>query len=97
MREPGRRVIEAAKADGSWTLLDSVEDGIVPDDLVAAFDALPGSRERFDGFTKGSRKQLLGWVALAKRPETRSARVAEVAAAAARGELAGPLRPKAGA
>jgi uncharacterized protein YdeI (YjbR/CyaY-like superfamily) len=95
MREPGRRVIEAAIADGSWTMYDDAEDGIVPDDLAAAFAAVPGSREGFDGFTKGSRKVLLGWVAQAKRPETRAARVAEIAAAAARGELTGPLRPKA--
>ncbi len=97
MREPGRRVIDAAKADGTWTMLDGAEDGTVPDDLAAAFDAIPGSRERFDGFTKGSRKVMLGWVAMAKRPETRAARVTEIAASAARGEMAGPLRPKGGA
>lgn len=33
MTDAGRAVIQRAKADGSWTLLDAVEDGIVPDDL----------------------------------------------------------------
>lgn len=96
MREPGRRVIEAAMSDGSWTMYDDAEDGIVPDDLAAAFAELPGSRERWEGFTKGSRKFMLGWVAQAKRPETRAARIAEIAASAARGELPGPLRPRGG-
>ena len=35
----------AAKADGSWTLLDDVEDLIVPPDLADAFARRPGSRE----------------------------------------------------
>jgi uncharacterized protein YdeI (YjbR/CyaY-like superfamily) len=96
MRDPGRRAIEAAKADGSWTILDSVEDGIVPDDLAAAFAANPGAQEHWETFRRSSRKQLLGWIAQAKRPETRAARVAETATAAARGELGGPLRPKDG-
>ena len=43
----GRAVLDAAKADGSWTLLDSVEALEVPDDLASAFEALPGSREHW--------------------------------------------------
>src|SRR3954447_26856627 len=39
MAPAGLALIEAAKADGSWTLLDPVEDLIVPDDLAAAFAA----------------------------------------------------------
>lgn len=97
MREPGRRVIEAAIADGSWTMYDGAEDGVVPDDLAAAFAALPGSRERFDGLSKSARKAMLAWLAQAKRPETRAARVTAIAEAAGRGEPAGPLRPKGGA
>ena len=37
MTPAGRRVLDAAKADGSWTRHDEVEDRIVPDDLAAAF------------------------------------------------------------
>ena len=44
MTDAGRAVIDAAKADGSWTLLDDVENLVVPDDLAAAFDRYPGSR-----------------------------------------------------
>jgi len=39
MTDAGRAAIERAKADGSWTILESVEDLIVPADLAAALDA----------------------------------------------------------
>ena len=83
---PGRRAIEAAQADGSWTLLDDVEALVVPADLERAFDRHPGSREHWDTSTASSRKQVLGWIVAAKRPATRARRVEEAAAAAARGE-----------
>jgi uncharacterized protein YdeI (YjbR/CyaY-like superfamily) len=88
LEAPGRSAVEVAKANGSWTLLDDVDDLVVPPDLAAAFDEHPGSREQFDAFPPSARKQTLAWVALARRPETRSARVAEAAARAARGERA---------
>jgi len=51
----GWEKIEAAKWDGSWSILDDVEAGVVPDDLAAAFDAEPGARENFDAFTLSQR------------------------------------------
>jgi uncharacterized protein YdeI (YjbR/CyaY-like superfamily) len=90
MAAPGRAAIERAKADGSWTLLDDVENLILPDDLAAAFEAAPGSREQWDAFSRSVRRALLEWVVQAKRPETRARRVAEIAEAAARGERANP-------
>jgi uncharacterized protein YdeI (YjbR/CyaY-like superfamily) len=88
MADAGRRVIERAKGDGSWTVLDSVEQMVVPDDLAAAFQRTPGSREQYEAFSPSARKAILAWIATAKRPETRTRRVAEAAAAAARGERA---------
>lgn len=85
MTDAGRAAVERAKADGTWSLLDSVEDGIVPDDLAAAFAARPGSREHFDAFSPGVRRSILAWIVQAKRPETRAARIAEAADKAARG------------
>ncbi|MDN4476161.1 YdeI/OmpD-associated family protein [Demequina sp. SYSU T00192] len=82
----GVAVIAAAKADGSWTLLDDVEDLVVPADLAEAFDDRPGARDAWDGFPPSARKQMLAHVALAKRPATRAARIVAVAEAAARGE-----------
>ena len=52
MAPAGHAVIEAAKADGSWTLLDDVENLVVPDDLAAAFAAHPPAREHWDAFPR---------------------------------------------
>jgi uncharacterized protein YdeI (YjbR/CyaY-like superfamily) len=88
MTEAGRRVIRAAQADGSWALLDDVEDLVVPPDLGAALAAHPGAREQWDAFPPSARRALLVWIVTAKRPATREKRVAETAAAAAEGRRA---------
>lgn len=85
LEPPGRAAVEAAHANGMWTLMDDVEDLVVPDDLAAAFDAHPGSRAAYDGFSPSVRKQVLAWIALARRAETRAARVATTAELAAQG------------
>ena len=41
MTPAGQRVIDAARADGSWSRLDDVENLVVPDDLAAALDSRP--------------------------------------------------------
>ena len=73
MAPPGRALIDGAKADGSWTMLDDVEDLVVPPDLAEAFDAHPGSREQWDAFPRSARRGILEWVAQAKRAPTRAA------------------------
>jgi uncharacterized protein YdeI (YjbR/CyaY-like superfamily) len=88
MAEAGRRVVEAARADGSWTLLDEVEELVVPADLAEALAALPDARPHWDAFPPGARRALLTWIVTAKRPATRERRVAETARAAAEGRRA---------
>ncbi len=94
MTPAGRRVIEAAKADGSWQLLDAVEDLLVPDDLMTAFADNPGSFQNWEGFPRSVRKAILQWIVQAKREETRSRRISETATMAARGERANQWSPK---
>lgn len=86
--------IDSAKADGSWTALDDVENLVVPEDLAAAFEAHPGSAENWEGFPRSPKRGILEWVVSAKRPETRSKRVEETAALAAKGERAHQWSPK---
>ena len=86
MTDAGRAVVERAKADGTWTMLDEIEGGAVPADLAAAFDEHPGSREAFEGFSRGTRRSILVWIVQAKRPQTRAARVLATAEQAAKGE-----------
>jgi uncharacterized protein YdeI (YjbR/CyaY-like superfamily) len=90
MQPAGLAAIERAKADGSWTALDRSESLTPPDELEAAFDRFPGSRERFDAFPPGARKQLIGWVDSAKRTETRERRADETARQAQAGLRAYP-------
>ncbi len=85
MRPAGQRLIDLAKQNGMWTVLDGPEAGVEPPDLVEALDAAPAARAAWDSWTKGLRKAALTSIALAKRPETRAARIARLVADAAAG------------
>jgi uncharacterized protein YdeI (YjbR/CyaY-like superfamily) len=88
LEEPGRRMVEQAMADGSWTILDGPEALLVPDDLAAAFERLDGSRRTWDTFPRSVRKAHLTAVALARRPATRAQRIETIASEAAAGRRA---------
>ncbi|WP_416953499.1 YdeI/OmpD-associated family protein [Nocardioides sp. T5] len=81
----GAAAVAAAQESGMWTLMDQVEDLVVPDDLAEAFDRHPGSREHWESWSASAQKLILTWIVLAKRPETRAARVGTTAEKAARG------------
>lgn len=89
MRAAGYEAIRIAKENGSWTILDSVEELGIPNDLEETFKNHPNSEEYFLGLSKSVKKMLLQWIVLAKRPETRMKRITEIAEHAARNE-----RPK---
>lgn len=82
----GLRVIEVAKANGSWTVLDGPEAGIEPPEFTAALDAAPAARANWDAFPASVKKLGLTLIATAKRPETRAARIAKIVADAAEGK-----------
>ena len=88
MAPAGLEAIERAKLNGSWGILDSVERLEIPADLATAMEMRPPAAANFEAFPPSARKMLLGWIALARRPETRAARIAEIAEAAARNERA---------
>ena len=79
MTAAGLEVIEAAKQNGSWTILDEVEELIIPEDLEKAFHKHTGSKDYFLSLSKSIKKQILYWVISAKKPETRQKRIAEIA------------------
>ena len=78
MTVAGLEKIEAAKKNGSWTILDEVEDLIVPPDLEAAFDKNKEARSNYESFPKYVKKQTLWLVISAKRPETRKKRIEKI-------------------
>ena len=88
MQPAGRAAIEIAKANGAWTLLDSVENLEVPDDLAAAFAERPGSRQHWESFPRSVKRAMLEWIVHAKREQTRAKRVLATAEKAALGERA---------
>jgi uncharacterized protein YdeI (YjbR/CyaY-like superfamily) len=88
MTAAGERAIEEAKSRGTWSGLDDVEDLLIPEDLAEAFSAHPGSRDKWEGFTRSQRRAVLAWIVQAKRPDTRARRVAETARLAAEGKRA---------
>jgi uncharacterized protein YdeI (YjbR/CyaY-like superfamily) len=86
MTDAGRAAVELARGNGSWESLDVIDSLVVPDDLAAALAARSGARDLFDASSESVRRSALAWVYQAKRPETRAARVEQIAAVAGRGE-----------
>ena len=87
MRPAGLREIELAKADGRWeAAYPSYSTASVPDDLAVALDAEPKAREFFDSLNSVNQYAILYRLHDAKRPETRSARLAKFVAMCAAGE-----------
>lgn len=82
----GRAAVEAARANGNWSLLEPVERGEVPDDVQTALEASPTAQRHWDAFPPSARKAALFWIVTAKRPETRLTRINAVVDGAAVGD-----------
>lgn len=85
MRPAGQRLVDLAKRNGMWTVLDDAENDVIAPDFAAALDAVPGARAAWDSFPRGVRKLGLTAIAMARRPGTRAARIAKIAADAGNG------------
>ena len=79
MTKAGYETIEKAKQNGSWTILDDVEELKIPRDLQTAFKKWRGAKLFFTGLSKSTRKAILQWLILAKKPATRQKRITEIA------------------
>jgi uncharacterized protein YdeI (YjbR/CyaY-like superfamily) len=91
MHPAGLEAIERAKADGRWAAAYAGPATIeVPGDLVEALDASPRARSMFDLLTSQNRYAILYRLNAAKRPDTRSRRIAEYVDMLARGETIYP-------
>lgn len=78
MHKSGLDTIKTAKQNGSWTALDDVENGIIPEDLQIAFKTNSQALENYNNFAPSYRKSYLYWLNQAKRDETRQKRIAEI-------------------
>lgn len=86
MMPAGLEVIERAKENGSWTILDEVEELLVPNDLALALHQHETAKLYFESLSKSVRKMLLYWLVSAKRPETRQKRLTEIVERALEGK-----------
>ena len=78
MMQAGLSCIEIAKENGSWEILDSVEELIIPKDLESELEAKENAMDFFLSLSKSVRKAMLQWLVLAKRKETRENRISEI-------------------
>jgi uncharacterized protein YdeI (YjbR/CyaY-like superfamily) len=79
MTPAGLALVEAGKASGQWEAATQRDVLLAPPpELQAALAARPGAQDGFARWPASHRKQLIYWVAEAKRPETRRRRIDEV-------------------
>lgn len=78
MDESGLASIRIAKNNGSWTSLDAVENGVIPENLQEAFDKSPLAFTNYKNFTRSQRKSYLYHLNQAKREETKQKRITEI-------------------
>lgn len=78
IHESGYKMIQLAKQTGTWTAMDDVENGVIPEDLQKAFDAHERAFKNYQNFAKGYRKSYLSWLHSAKRETTRKKRITEI-------------------
>ncbi len=92
MTKAGFDAIETAKQNGTWLLMDAVEELMIPEDLRIALNQNGSALDFFQSQPKSIKKTMLHWVVTAKRPETRTKRIAEIARSAAKGVKPAPFR-----
>lgn len=82
MSQAGLESIKIAKENGSWEILDSVENLTIPDDLVQELSKREDADDYFQSLSKSVKKMMLYWIISAKKTETRQRRILEIANAA---------------
>ena len=92
MAEPGLRMVEMARANGTWDALNDVDNLVIPEDLEAALTSYSAASEYFEAFPRSVKRGILEWIFNAKRPETRAKRIAETARLAQDNQRANQFR-----
>lgn len=85
LQEPGRAAIMRSKTSGKWNAMAHVDALEEPDDLVQALHEYQ-AKSWWDSAAPSYRRNILRWIAGAKRDETRARRIATACDHAARGE-----------
>ena len=78
MHKSGLDIIKIGKQNGSWSALDDVEKGVIPEDLQVAFDNNKRAFDNYKNFAPSYRKSYLYWLNQAKRETTRQHRILKI-------------------
>ena len=78
IHESGHKMISLAKNTGTWTAMDDVENGVIPNGLQQAFDKNKIAFDNYRNFFPGYRKSYLSWLHSAKREATRKKRINQI-------------------
>jgi uncharacterized protein YdeI (YjbR/CyaY-like superfamily) len=90
MTEFGQAKVDIAKNSGRWAVDPQPVIAMdVPPELAEALGRNKSAKEFFEKLAPTYRRQFIGWVIMAKRPETKAMRVRESLALLARGEKLG--------
>ncbi|MBO9700090.1 MAG: YdeI/OmpD-associated family protein [Sporocytophaga sp.] len=89
MTKAGLDSINTAKQNGTWDIMQDIEELIIPEDLTIELNKYESSMEFFQSQSKSIKITMMHWVVTAKRIETRKKRIEEIARLAAKG-----MRPK---
>ena len=85
MQDPGRAAIRRAKTSGCYDSMAEVDDLIEPEALKVALRA-GRATSRWDGAAPSYRRNILRWIAKAKRDSTKEKRITTVVEHCIRGE-----------
>ena len=95
MHQSGDAEVRQAKEDGRWEAAYAGQANIeVPQDLVIALSANTRANAMFKMLTGANRYTILYRIGNAKKPETRSRRIAQFVEMLARGETVHPQTPR---
>lgn len=77
MTDAGLRAVEIAKENGAWSLLEPVDDLIIPPDLEAALAKSGRAQKAYEALPTSGKRLMLYSLYSAKREDTRSKRLAK--------------------
>lgn len=83
MTPSGQKLIDQAKATGTWDALVDVQNSVIPDDLQKHLNNDKKALNNFLAFPPSSKRIILEWILNAKKEETRRKRIEETVRLAA--------------
>lgn len=75
MTQAGQMLIDFAKENGTWEVLNEIDNETIPDDLQVSLQKNKLAKANFESFSSSAKKMILSWILSAKRSETRAKRI----------------------